>query len=132
VDLASILGISSFCITALLNGALFFHQKRSFDSIDQKIKELEDNYSELDKLIQALKIEIVRAEPLCKAVEEHKTKIACLLDLRSDFIDRLNEYIRKNDFIRDTQILTNQIETIHKKIDWIDDKMDRLREKTNA
>ena len=132
MDLSSILGISSFCITALVNGALFFHQKRSFDTIDSKIKELEDRCNEFSKVAHELKIEIVRAEPLCKAIEESKSKIASLMDLRSDFLERLNDYIRKNDFIRDTQILTNQIEAIHKKIDWIDDKMDRLREKTNA
>ncbi len=132
MEISTILGIASFCLTALVNGALFFHQKRSFDTIDQKFKELEDKCDELDRMSHELQIDIVRAEPLCKTIDETKTKLAVLIELRSEFLERLNEYIRRADFIRDTQILTNQIESIHKKIDYVDAKMDRLREKTNA
>jgi hypothetical protein len=77
-------------------------------------------------------LESVRSEALCKSVDEAKGKLGTLLELRSEFLERLGDYIRRGDFVRDVQILTNQIESIHKKIDYVDSKLDRFREKTNG
>lgn len=132
LEWTSILGVTSFCLTALVNGALFFHQKRSFDTIDQKIKDVEEKCSNLNKTVHSLQLDGVRSESLCKSVDETKTRLGSLLELRSEFLERLGDYIRRGDFIRDVQIITNQIESIHKKIDYVDTKLDRYREKTNA
>jgi hypothetical protein len=132
VEWSTILGIASFCLTAVVNGALFFHQKRSFDTIDQKFKELDEKSGLLDGKVHNLQLESVRSESLCKSLDETKDRLKSLLELRAEFLVRLNEYIRRGDFVRDVQILTNQIESIHKKIDYVDSKLDRYREKTNG
>lgn len=132
MELTNILGVASFCLTAIVNGALFFHQKRSFDTIDQKMKELEDKYVDAAVKVYNLQLESVRSESICKSVEEVKGKLSTVLELRSEFLERLGDYIRRGDFVRDIQILTNQIESIHKKIDYVDSKLDRYREKTNG
>lgn len=132
MELSNILGVASFCLTAIVNSALFFHQKRSFDSIDQKLKDLEDKYVDASVKIYNLQLDSVRSEAICKSIEEIKNKLSVLLELRSDFLERLGDYIRRGDFVRDIQILTNQIESIHKKIDYVDSKLDRYREKTNG
>jgi hypothetical protein len=132
MGLSEILSVVAFCLTAIVNGALFFHQKRSFDSLDKRLDDSDKRCAEMDLLIRSLQLEGVRSEALCKSVDETKARLGNLIELRSEFLERLGDYIRRGDFVRDTQILTNQIEAIHKKIDYVDTKFDRFRETTHG
>ena len=116
-------------LAVLVTGIVGFLARRSIKDQDDKVKLLADRTTALDTIVRSLEKDAIRAEALNKSVNEVSTKLSSLLELRAEFLERLGDYIRRGDFVRDIQIVTNQIEAIHKKIEFMDSKWDRLRDK---
>jgi len=128
-DVKTILSI----ISILLAGGLFLWvkilTKRAFTSIDAQIKILSDRIDKLEARIDDLEDndietgkDIVKLQEAMKAIDEIKVAIKELVAFQSEVRDR---YLRKSDFIRESQIIANQIESLHKKIEYLDSKLDR-------
>lgn len=116
-------------LAVLVTGIVGFLARRSIKDQDDKVKVLFERAAALDTIVRELEKDAVRAEALQKSLAEANAKLASLIEMRSEFLDRLGDYIRRGDFVRDIQIVTNQIEAIHKKIDYMDSKWDRIRDK---
>lgn len=116
-------------LAVLVTGIVGFLARRSIKDQDDKVKVLFERAATLDTIVRELEKDAVRAEALQKSLAEANAKLASLIEMRSEFLDRLGDYIRRGDFVRDIQIVTNQIEAIHKKIDYMDSKWDRIRDK---
>lgn len=116
---------------------------RTFKSIDQDIKKLSDqvvaanwvpretfdirmqNLTDAEASIEGLGKDVVRLEEITKILAELRHAIANIDTLRAEFLEKFQ---RKTDFIRELSLLVSQIEGIYKKIDHIDDKIDKLRD----
>lgn len=116
-------------VAVLVTGIIGFLARRSLKDQDDKMRGLFERYAAVDAIVRGLEKDAVRAEVLNKSMDEINSKLASLIEMRAEFLDRLGDYIRRGDFVRDIQIVTNQIEAIHKKIDYMDSKWDRLRDK---
>ncbi len=116
-------------LAVLVTGVVGFLARRSIKDQDDKVKVLFERAAALDVVVRGLEKDAVRAEALNKSLNEANAKLSSLIEMRSEFLDRLGDYIRRGDFVRDIQIVTNQIEAIHKKIDYMDSKWDRIRDK---
>jgi len=125
MDHGQIISVLALLITSVVG----FLARRSIKDQDDKIKGLLERLVTLDTIVRGLEKDVVRAEALNKSLNEVNTKLAGLIEMRSEFLERLGDYIRRGDFVRDIQIVTNQIEAIHKKIDYMDSKWDRIRDK---
>lgn len=116
-------------LAVLVTGIVGFLARRAIKDQDDKAKVLFERYGALDTIVRGLEKDLVRAEVLNKSLAEVNAKLSSSLEMRSEFLDRLGDYIRRGDFVRDIQIVTNQIEAIHKKIEYMDSKWDRIRDK---
>jgi hypothetical protein len=116
-------------LAVLVTGVVGFLARRSIKDQDDKVKILFERLAAVDSIVRGLEKDAVRAQVLDKSMDEVHTKLMSLVEMRADFLDRLGDYIKRGDFVRDIQIVTNQIEAIHKKIDYMDSKWDRLRDK---
>ncbi|MFH1973050.1 MAG: hypothetical protein ABIK13_00365 [Patescibacteria group bacterium] len=132
--------------STLLAGGLFIWVKvlsnRAFKSIDDQVKVVSDridrsktemvstHHDLLSKIEKAntdfrlLEKDLAIVSESLKVVKEIKDSIKELVQFKEEVIER---YQRKSDFIRESQILANQIESIHKKVDQLDAKLDRTR-----
>jgi hypothetical protein len=88
---------------------------RAFKSIDGEIKamstraeKLEITCSELDGVQRNVEIELVRLDEFKKAVDVQMNQL-------------------RADFVRENQIVVSQLKSIHSKIEYIDQKFDKLR-----
>lgn len=116
-------------LAVLVTGVVGFLARRSIKDQDDKVKVLFERLAAVDGIVRGLEKDAVRAQVLDKSMDEIHAKLMGLIEMRAEFLDRLGDYIRRGDFVRDIQIVTNQIEAIHKKIDYMDSKWDRLRDK---
>jgi hypothetical protein len=116
-------------LAVLVTGVVGFLARRSIKEQDDKVKILFERLAAVDSIVRGLEKDAVRAQVLDKSMDEVHAKLMSLVEMRADFLDRLGDYIKRGDFVRDIQIVTNQIEAIHKKIDYMDSKWDRLRDK---
>jgi predicted nucleic acid-binding Zn-ribbon protein len=100
-------------ISILLAASLVIWMKvisaRAFKSIDDKIKDLHERGVGLDSSVRKVEKDIIRLNESEKSVEKDIKHV-------------------KADLVREAQVMNNQLETVHKKIDHIDDKLDKLRD----
>lgn len=125
MDRGQIIGLIAMTISAVIG----YLVRRAFNDLDEKITTLIKRADKIEENSHKLDKDAVRVESLDKTLTDVNTKMMGLLEVRSEFLDRLSDYIRRGDFVRDIQIVTNQIEAIHKKIEYMDSKWDRLRDK---
>jgi len=120
-------------IAIFLAGGLFLWvrilTKRAFLSIDTQIKGVTAAIEKVETRIACIESniilsdkEIVKITEGLKTIDEIKQAIRELVAFRSEVQDR---YQRKSEFVRESQIISNQIESLHKKLEYLDSKMDR-------
>lgn len=142
-------------IVAVIGGALFkVLVKRSFDSVDvlvknnsTKIEKLEEKMSSMkdtldgqglvtnkeckvyrdtvDSLEDTVKFaekDIVRLQEHLKALDDLKKTMSSIEALKAEFHEK---FLPKTDFIREIQLLSSQLETIFKKIDHVDEQVEK-------
>jgi len=128
-DVKTILSI----ISLLLGGGLFFWvkviTKRAFTSIDNQFKLLNTRVDKLWNRMDVLEVslrdtekDIVKINATLQMIDEIKQTLKEIATFHSEVQDR---YQRKSEFIRESQIIANQIEALHKKLEYLDAKMDR-------
>lgn len=127
--------VSALCIAGV--GAYFkVSISRTFKTSDEKIKEVKDDLKltvktfELDKIEERIKslerksedhgTDITRLVEANKLLAEIKSKINYLENIK---IELFEKYTKHSDFIKDFQIITSNLETIHNKIERIDEKI---------
>lgn len=126
-------GIITAIFIVLSGGVLVYFVKRTFKTIDKKISVLEDklmnakfitreDFTETKDSSKLANTSIIRLQEQIKALEDIKKTLSSVDALKAEFHEK---FLRKTDFIRDIQIITSQLETIHKKIDHVDDKIDK-------
>jgi len=125
MDRGQIIGLIAMAISTVIG----FLVRRAFNDLDDKIKTLIERCTKIEENSHKLDKDAVRVESLDRTLTDVNSKMTNLMEVRSEFLDRLGDYIRRGDFVRDIQIVTNQIEAIHKKIEYMDVKWDRLRDK---
>jgi DNA mismatch repair ATPase MutS len=125
MDRGQIIGLIAMAISTVIG----FLVRRAFNDLDDKIKTLIERCTKIEENSHKLDKDAVRVESLDRTLTDVNSKMTNLMEVRSEFLDRLGDYIRRSDFVRDIQIVTNQIEAIHKKIEYMDVKWDRLRDK---
>jgi predicted transcriptional regulator len=125
MDRGQIIGLIAMVISTVIG----FLVRRAFNDLDDKIKTLIERCTKIEENSHKLDKDAVRVESLDRTLTDVNSKMTNLMEVRSEFLDRLGDYIRRGDFVRDIQIVTNQIEAIHKKIEYMDVKWDRLRDK---
>lgn len=129
MERAQIVSMVVMTLTTVITAVIGFLVRRAFTEQDEKIKTLTERCTRLEENSHKLDKDAVRVESIDKTLTDVNSKMMTLLDVRSEFLDRLGDYIRRGDFVRDIQIVTNQIDTIYKKIEYMDSKWDRLRDK---
>jgi predicted nucleic acid-binding Zn-ribbon protein len=82
---------------------------RAFKSIDDKTGGLEHKCSELDASVRNIEKDIVRFEGFQKGIEKDIKQV-------------------KAEVVRETQVMNNQLESVHTKIDHLDEKFDKFRD----
>lgn len=128
-DVETILSI----ISLLLGGGLFLWVKvvtrRAFTGVDKQIDSVQDAVAAIEVRIERLYSDdvvtgksIVQIQEALKGLSEIKDSIKELVAFKSEVQDR---YQKKSDFVRESQIIANQIEALHKKLEYLDSKMDR-------
>ena len=113
---------------------------RTFKAIDDKIKAVEkkvegavpatecslkmEKYEKLETKIDAASDAIIRLQEATKILDTLKKNAENIDKLRVEFLEK---YQPKADFIREMQILNSQLESAHKMITRLDEKIDLLK-----
>ena len=83
---------------------------RAFKSIDDKLKDLHGIVAGLDSCVRDMEKEIVRLHAFEKGVDKDIKQV-------------------RADVVREAQVMNNHLETVHKKIDHVDNILEKLRDK---
>ena len=139
-SLANILSILSLFI-AVVGGALLKSLVgRAFAANDQKIVDLQnkkwvsestcqirvEKLDSVEKDYRVTEKEVTRLIEITTTLKELQKKFGSLDKIRADFLEK---FVPAPDFARQMQIMVSQIEGIYKKIDHLDQKLDRSRER---
>ena len=109
MTLSNIFSIIAVLLSVILVGWVKIISARAFKSIDDKIVDLHSVVTGLDLAVRKIEQDIIRLDEFKKSVDK---------DIK---------YV-KADFIRETQVMNNQLDVVHGKIDHIDNKLDKLRD----
>jgi len=91
-------------------------------TFDLKMKVLDD----VEDTVEELGKDVVRLQEGSKSVTEIKDSLKTIDSLRAEFLDKFQ---RKPEFNREMQIFASQLESIFKKIDHLDEKLDQIRDR---
>jgi predicted nucleic acid-binding Zn-ribbon protein len=112
VDLAQILSIAAVLFSALV-GIMSVWMKvllsRTFKDMDTRIKDLDKAQVETTNLVHIIDKEVARLQEFKTATDKECRTI-------------------RADLLREAQVMANQLEAIHKKIEHLDEKLDRIRD----
>ena len=113
---------------------------RTFKGIDDKMKSLEkkidgtvpatecvlkmENCTKLETKMESVSGDIIRLQEATKILDTLKKNAENIDKLRVEFLEK---YQPKADFIREMQILNSQLESAHKMITRLDEKVDLLK-----
>jgi hypothetical protein len=115
ITLADIVSIIAVLLAVGLTAWMKVLSNRAFKSTDVRVGAMERTCASLDTTQRAIEKELVRFEEMQKSYAEYKQSIdAQIKQLRQDFL-------------RENQMVLNQLETIHGKIDHVDNKLDKMR-----
>lgn len=78
---------------------------RAFKTFDETLKEIKDDIADLDTSVRKVEKDIIRLSGVEKDIKHVKA-----------------------DVVRETQVMNNQLESVHKKIDHLDEKFDKFRD----
>jgi len=99
-------------ISVLLAASLVIWMKvisaRAFKSLDDAIANVKNDVAGLDSSVRKVEKDIIWLSGFEKGIEKDIKHV-------------------KADLARETQVMNNLLESVHKKIDHIDDKLDKLR-----
>lgn len=105
-----ILAAGSLLLTTLLGVWIKLLSHRAFSAIDEKNKAISESCGELDECVRVIEKDIVRLSEFQKQVEKDIAQV-------------------KADLVREAQLMSNHLDVVHKKIDHIDEKLDKLRDR---
>jgi peptidoglycan hydrolase CwlO-like protein len=109
MTLSNILSVIAVLLTALLIVWMKVITARAFKSIDDKLKELHNVVATLDAACRDMDKDIIRLKEFEKSVDKDIKHV-------------------KADLLREAQVMSNHLESVHKKIDHIDTILDKLRD----
>lgn len=110
MTIANILSAIAMLLAPALVAWLKIVYSRSFKVLDDKVKELHDSNYALDLAVREAEKGIVRFNEFEKSIEK---------DIK---------YV-KADLVREAQVMSNHLESVHKKIDHIDSILEKMRDK---
>jgi len=123
MTLSNILSVVAILLTVLLVGWMKVLTARAFKSIDDKLQATDDKLKELsaavvhvDASVQNVKEDIIRLKAFESGVDK---------DIKS--VEKDVKHV-KADVVRETQVMNNHLESVHKKIDHIDGIVEKLRD----
>lgn len=125
---SGLVAMISFLGTAVLIPLVKFSLGRMIKSLEETSKLNTIKQMELDAKFAVLDKEIVRVQEQLKEVPECRQKISALENIRVEMLEKLEKYLPRGDFIREIQIVSNQIEANYKKTDTLANAVDKLRE----
>lgn len=109
MELGSILGISALLLSALVGAWLKVLTSRAFKSIDESVAALTKEVGKIRGSLTTVEKDVIRIDGEIKLIKENVGQIRAAS-------------------IREAQIMANQLDSIHNKIQHVDDKLDRLRD----
>lgn len=109
---SNILSIIALIFVAIGGALIRVLTRRAFESITETSTRLQKEINSASHKILNLEKDIIRVQGAVKSVEDV---------LRAEFTEK---FLARADFIRDIQLLNSQVESIYKKIDHVDDKLD--------
>lgn len=102
---------------------------RAYKDILAQLKVVSDKVAQQDEKIETIEKDYIRITEQLKKLPDLELKSGQIANMRMDIkMECMERYLQKGDFIRETQILSNQTEAIHKKIDSIDAKIEKMKE----
>jgi len=118
-------GLVAFALTVVLIPLLKFSFSRLFRQTDETVEKLHIVVEEIETKLAVLDKEIVRMQEQLKEIPELRNKITQLEKIRVEMLER---YLPRGDFIREIQIMSNQMEANWKKTDQLDGKLEKLKD----
>jgi len=109
MELGSILGISALLLSILVGAWLKVLTGRAFKSIDDSILLFRQSLSTIKLSLTNVEKDVIRIDGEIKRIKDNVEQI-------------------RGSSARESQIMINQLESIHNKIQYVDTKLDRLRE----
>lgn len=113
---------------------------RAFKSLDKRLDDLEHQYGsdqwvhkqaydlhvdilkEQGQVMMSTQITLTELKVKIEALELLRDKVNTIDALRAEFLEK---FLPKSDFTREIEIMTSQIEGIYRKIDHLDEKLDK-------
>lgn len=124
MELPSILSIIALVVTAIGGALLPIMFRRAFRVSDDAIKALKEanvalstSADELEACNKKLELDLNTLTTRFQEFDKMRGKVESIDSLRAEFLEK---YERRADFIRQIEILQNQIEMIFNKIDHVD------------
>ncbi len=127
---ATIMSILSLLLAAALVPWGKVLLSRAFKSFDDKVSNVQNQITnQLNTLTKQIEDVIKKQQINNTSFHDLDTKVAKDHVKLTESERYVNVQIRQvqADLIRETQIITTQLEAIHKKIDHVDDKLDKLQ-----
>jgi len=113
---ANILSVIAILMSASVIAWMRVLSKRAFKSFDDKVAMLADGEGKLEGTLADLD----------KALREAEKKLVRFEEFRNQ-VESMNKQLRA-DLTRETQVVSNQLDSIHAKIDQLDAKFEKFRD----
>jgi len=127
MTMQEIVALSAALLTVLATWWKLFSTTKAFqavkDQLKEKTEELKGTIAACDGCIRASEKEIVRLDEAGKNREKEISQI------KADSGKSIEQV--RADLVRDAQIMSNQLNVVHQKIDHIDEKVDDLLRRGN-
>lgn len=127
MELSNILAIVALSITVIGGAIIQVMFRRAFRVSDDAIKSLKEANAALNTSVESLKssckqleLDLNTLKTRFEEFDKIREKVDSIDSLRAEFLERFQ---RRSEFIREVQILQNQIELIFNKIDHVDAQM---------
>lgn len=127
MEIPQILSIIALAVT-VIGGAIlkvmFSRAFKSSDDANRALKESIDSFSktldEQDKCGRKLELDLNSLQTKFAEFDKLRVKLDSIDALRAEFMEKFE---RRSEFVREIQILQNQIEMIFKKVDHVDNQL---------
>jgi len=109
MTISNMLSVVSILLAVSLVTWMKVISARAFKSIDDKLQDLQGTVTTLDTFMRDMEKEVVRFHAYEKSFDKDVKQV-------------------KADVVREAQVMTNHLETVHKKIDHVDSILEKLRD----
>jgi peptidoglycan hydrolase CwlO-like protein len=125
-SISNILSVVTLLLALVFGAIMKTLVSRAFKATDDKIKDLENQVSVVNKALTTINSSI---STLQKNVIDTNHALDVAKNLDGFRLELVEKFLLRVDFVRELSLITNQIESIHPKIDQLDDKIEKLRNK---